>query len=94
MSMIHLFFRTNRPWLRDAQDGTCPAAWRSAPTGASRIDHRGAAYDEPASNTDATVAVASINELREQILYADAGPAAPATLNEGADGDRTLDELF
>jgi hypothetical protein len=36
----------------------------------------------------------SIAELREQTFYADAAPADPSVLNEDADGDRTLDELF
>ncbi|SDR17240.1 hypothetical protein [Natronobacterium texcoconense] len=33
-------------------------------------------------------------DLREETFYADAAPADPAVLNEGGDGDRTLDELF
>ena len=36
----------------------------------------------------------SVADLREQTFYADAAPADPSVLNEGADGDRTLDELF
>jgi hypothetical protein len=47
-------------------------------------------YDEPAPEVDA----ASVAELRAQTFYADAAPADPATLNAGADGARTLDELF
>ncbi len=52
------------------------------------------AYDEP----DHTEAVAddasSLSELQEQTFYADAAPADPQVLNEEADGNRTLDELF
>lgn len=51
-------------------------------------------YDEPDADEAATVDTISIAELREQTFYADAAPADPETLNEGADGDRTLDELF
>ena len=36
----------------------------------------------------------SVADLREQTFYADAAPAKPSVLNESADGDRTLDELF
>jgi hypothetical protein len=36
----------------------------------------------------------TLTELREETFYADAAPADPSVLNEGADGDRTLDELF
>jgi len=36
----------------------------------------------------------SVADLREQTFYADAAPADPRILNESADGDRTLDELF
>lgn len=48
------------------------------------------AYDEPDQPDDST----PLSELREQTLYADAAPADPDVLNEGAEGDRTLDELF
>ena len=50
-------------------------------------------YDEPdqsGGGADST----SLTELREQTFYADAAPADPNVLNEDADGDRTLDELF
>lgn len=50
-------------------------------------------YDEP-EPSDETADAASLSELREQTLYADAAPAAPNALNEGAEGERTLDELF
>ena len=36
----------------------------------------------------------SLTELRARAFYADAAPADPNVLNEDADGDRTLDELF
>lgn len=41
------------------------------------------------SEEDTTLA-----SLREETFYAEAAPADPSVLNEGADGDRTLDELF
>jgi hypothetical protein len=50
-------------------------------------------YDEPAQSDDVTDTT-SLSELREQTFYADAAPADPSALNEGAEGDRTLDELF
>lgn len=36
----------------------------------------------------------SRSELRAQTFYADAAPADPSVLNEDADGDRTLDEIY
>lgn len=51
------------------------------------------AYDEP-DEPDDTAAVPSRSELRAQTFYADAAPADPSILNEDADGERTLDELF
>ncbi|QLH81286.1 hypothetical protein [Halosimplex pelagicum] len=36
----------------------------------------------------------ALSELQEQTFYADAAPADPSALNEDAEGDRTLDELF
>lgn len=50
-------------------------------------------FDDSGQETAPTVED-SIAELREQTFYADAAPADPSVLNEGADGDRTLDELF
>lgn len=50
-------------------------------------------YDEPAQPGDAADATSRF-ELREQTFYADSAPADPHVLNEDADGDRTLDELF
>lgn len=50
-------------------------------------------YDEP-DQPDEITETTSISELRDQTFYADAAPANPSVLNEGADGDRTLDELF
>lgn len=50
-------------------------------------------YDEPTQPDEATDST-SLRELREQTLYADAAPADPAVLNEDAEGNRTLDELF
>lgn len=52
------------------------------------------AYEEPARIDDAVADTTDVSELRAQTLYADAAPADPSVLNEGADGDRTLDELF
>jgi len=52
------------------------------------------AYDEPGHTEDAAEDASSLSELREQTFYADAAPADPQVLNEEADGDRTLDELF
>lgn len=49
-------------------------------------DERDAA-DVPGDDT-------TLADLREETFYADAAPADPSVLNEGADGDRTLDELF
>ena len=50
-------------------------------------------YDEP-TQSDEVADSASLTELREQTFYADAAPADPDVLNEGAEGNRTLDELF
>ncbi len=50
-------------------------------------------YDKP-SQSDHTADPSDLSELREQTFYADAAPADPSVLNEGAEGDRTLDELF
>lgn len=50
-------------------------------------------YNEP-DQPDEVADSPSLSELREQTFYADAAPADPSVLNEGADGDRTLDELF
>ena len=50
-------------------------------------------FDDSGQETAPTVEE-STAELREQTVYADAAPADPSILNENADGDRTLDELF
>jgi hypothetical protein len=50
-------------------------------------------YDEPAQPDDVADS-SSRSELRERTFYAAAAPADPDVLNEDADGDRTLDELF
>jgi hypothetical protein len=49
-------------------------------------------YDEPDQPDD--LADTSLSKLREQTFYADAAPADPSVLNEDAEGERTLDELF
>ena len=51
-------------------------------------------YDEPDTPTDVADEETTLSELREQTFYADAAPENPQVLNENADGDRTLDELF
>lgn len=51
-------------------------------------------YDEPDPDDDTLSTETSLSELREQTFYADAAPADPDVLNEDADGDRSLDELF
>lgn len=51
-------------------------------------------YEEPDLDDEAVAPDTSIAELRERTFYADAAPADPDALNEDADGDRTLDELF
>ncbi|MEF8783936.1 MAG: hypothetical protein V5A39_12200 [Haloarculaceae archaeon] len=51
-------------------------------------------YDEPEQPEDEAEDTISLSELREQTFYADAAPADPHMLNEEAEGDRTLDELF
>lgn len=50
-------------------------------------------YDEP-DGSDERSDTTSLSELREQTLYADAAPSDPDVLNEDAEGNRTLDELF
>ncbi len=50
-------------------------------------------YDEP-DQPDGVADSNSLTKLREQTLYADAAPADPGVLNEEAEDDRTLDELF
>jgi hypothetical protein len=51
-------------------------------------------YEEPDHTEETAEDAASLSELREQTFYADAAPADPQVLNEDAEGDRTLDELF
>ena len=51
------------------------------------------AYDEPDQSGGGAEST-SLTELRAQTLYADSAPADPNVLNDDADGDRTLDELF
>lgn len=51
-------------------------------------------YDEPDTATDVGGEETTLRELREQTFYADAAPENPRVLNEDAEGDRTLDELF
>lgn len=53
-------------------------------------------YDEPESEspTDVGNGDTTLRELRERTFYADAAPEDPRVLNEDAEGDRTLDELF
>ena len=51
-------------------------------------------YDEPDAPTDVVDGETTLRDLREKTFYADAAPEDPRMLNEGADGDRTLDELF
>lgn len=51
-------------------------------------------YDEPEHADDTTEETTSLAELRAQTFYADAAPADPHVLNEEAEGNRTLDELF
>lgn len=51
-------------------------------------------YDEPDPDENTAATATSIAELREQTFYADAAPANPDALNEEAEGERTLDELF
>jgi hypothetical protein len=57
-------------------------------------------FDEPTAETEAwddlagTSCETTLSDLREQTFYADAAPEDPRVLNENADGDRTLDELF
>ncbi len=43
---------------------------------------------------DSTGEGTTLADLHEETFYADAAPPDPSVLNEGADGDRTLDELF
>ena len=50
-------------------------------------------YDEP-DRPEEVADSTSLTDLREQRLYSDAAPADPSVLNEDAEGDRTLDELF
>lgn len=51
-------------------------------------------YDEPEIPTDVGDEETTLRELREQTFYADAAPENPCVLNDDAEGDRTLDELF
>jgi len=55
--------------------------------------HKHLDFDDSGQETAPTVEE-STAELPEQTFYADAAPADPGVLNENADGDRTLDELF
>jgi len=51
-------------------------------------------YEEPDLPEETAEEPPSLSELRERTFYADAAPADPQMLNEEAEGDRTLDELF
>jgi len=51
-------------------------------------------YDELDPEESVPEDESAISTLREETFYADAAPAAPDSLNENADGDRTLGELF
>jgi hypothetical protein len=51
-------------------------------------------YDEPEATTDIDDGETTLRELRERTFYAEAAPEDPRVLNDGAEGDRTLDELF
>jgi hypothetical protein len=52
------------------------------------------AYEEPDGTEHTAENVSTLSELREQTFYSDAAPADPQVLNEEAEGDRTLGELF
>ena len=56
--------------------------------------HDALAYDEPDASIDIGDGGTTLRDLRERTLYADAAPEDPRVLNDGADGDRTFDELF
>lgn len=51
-------------------------------------------YDEPEPPTDVGDGDTTLRELRDRTFYADAAPEDPRVLNDDAEGDRTLDELF
>lgn len=51
-------------------------------------------YDDPEPDDGILPDDTPLTELRDQTFYADAAPADPTVLNEDADGDRSLDELF
>jgi len=51
-------------------------------------------YDEPDVPSDVGDEETTLRDLREQTFYADAAPEDPSVLNDDAEGDRTLDELF
>lgn len=51
-------------------------------------------YDEPDPDDGTVSGEEPLAELRKRTFYADAAPADPAVLNEDADGNRSLDELF
>jgi hypothetical protein len=74
----------------DAPRPALPSTVREA------IDGDGSEADTDSSTdpTDVTDEDTTLTELREETFYADAAPADPSVLNEDADGDRTLDELF
>ncbi|MEZ3116597.1 hypothetical protein RYH80_11830 [Halobaculum sp. MBLA0147] len=69
---------------------TLPSTVRKA------LGHDGSEIDTDSSAdlTAVTDEGTTLRELREETFYADAAPADPSVLNEDADGDRTLDELF
>lgn len=51
-------------------------------------------YDEPDTPTAVATEGTTLRELREQTFYADAAPEDSSVLNDDAEGDRTLDDLF
>jgi hypothetical protein len=56
--------------------------------------HNALTYDEPDGPVSVDGEKTTLRELREQTFYADAAPENPSVLNDDAEGDRTLDELF
>lgn len=86
------------PVMRAAHDGTHKTEAVQRHENAPRPDlpeqvTLALSYDEPAQPAEGAE-TPGLSDLREQTLYADAAPADPAVLNVGADGERTIDELF
>ena len=99
VSLLHEYnYLRGLPVLRAVHDATHKTETverhENAPRPALLEEVRDAlVYDEPDTPTDVDDET-TLRDLRERTFYADAAPEDSCILNDGADGDRTLNELF